>query len=149
MPHPLSGIKPPQTQEDWIAIFELLRDRTASGNLGVKLVSINSDSIILELEISNKTRQPYGLLHGGVSLLLAETAASFHSSWGLDFSQLVPVGTEVSGSHLRSAHEGHIQAVGTIIKKGRTSIIHNVDIIHVETEKLLSVVRVTNQLIQR
>jgi 1,4-dihydroxy-2-naphthoyl-CoA hydrolase len=130
--------------ETWKRIFDQLKASTVEGALGVELISVDAEGLVLEVEISDRVRQPYGLLHGGVSLLLAEGAASMHASYGVDLSRVSPVGLEVSGSHLRSAREGRVQARATVIRRGRHAIVHEVRIVHVETERLLCLARVTN-----
>jgi 1,4-dihydroxy-2-naphthoyl-CoA hydrolase len=96
------------------------------------------------MEITNRARQPLGLLHGGISMVLAESGASMHACWGLDISRTVPVGIEINGSHLRSAAEGFVLAKATVVRKSTTLAVHNVEIIHEETRRLLCVSRVTN-----
>ena len=85
-----------------------------------------------------------GLLHGGASLLMAESAASAHASWKVDFTQKMPVGVEINGSHLASAREGHVRATATVLRRSRAFIFHEVDITHEESGKLLCRARVTN-----
>lgn len=132
--------------ETWKRVFDELKHRTAEGALGVEMVSIDADGLVLEVEITDRVRQPYGLLHGGVSLLLAECAASIHASYGVDLREISPVGLEVSGSHLRSASEGRVQARANVLHRGRHAIVHEVHIVHVETDRLLCLARVTNLL---
>ncbi len=120
------------------------RKDTVLEALNIDLVEIDDQHIVLAMPITNAVRQPIGLLHGGVSLLLAETAASFHAAWGINLAEIVPVGIEINGSHLRSASEGNVKAVGTVIRRSRSLVVHQVDIYHVETDKLLCTTRVTN-----
>jgi len=134
----------PPPFETWKRVFDQLKEHTVEGTLGIELVSVSAESLVLELEISDKVRQPYGLLHGGVSMLLAEGAASMHASFGVDLSKVSPVGMEISGSHLRSARDGRVQARATVLRRGRHAIVHDVRIVHVETERLLCQARVTN-----
>jgi 1,4-dihydroxy-2-naphthoyl-CoA hydrolase len=102
------------------------------------------DSIILSMPISDATRQPFGLLHGGVNMVLAETAASFHACWGIDLNEKAPVGIEINGSHLNSADSGNVRAVAKVLRKSASLIVHEIEIFHVETGRLLCVSRVTN-----
>ena len=118
--------------------------KTAVEALGVEIVSVDSEQILLRMPMSDRARQPLGLLHGGVSRVLAESAASMHACWEIDLSRFVPVGVEINGSHLRSASEGHILAKGTVIRRSSRLVIHSVEIIHEETNRLLCVSRVTN-----
>lgn len=134
----------PKDRNLWIQGSARMMEGTAMEALGVKLVDIGDEHIELTMPITDSARQPYGLLHGGVSMVLAETAASFHATWGVDLSERMPVGIEINGSHLNSAKEGSVRAVGRVIRRSRALIVHQVDIYHVESGRHLSTARVTN-----
>lgn len=130
--------------EAWKELFEESREHTTAGPHQVNLVEIGDDRIVLAMPIGDHCRQPFGLLHGGVSMMLAESAASLHSCWGVDLTKKVPVGIEINGSHLNSAREGRVEARGAVIRRGETLIHHRVEIVHVETGRALTEARVTN-----
>ncbi len=132
--------------EHYLNLDELrqMRKNSALEALDVDLVSIDDEQVVLRMAITNATRQPLGLLHGGISLLLAESAASIHSAWGINIAEKVPVGIEINGSHLRSAAEGTVKAVGKLVRRSRLLAVHQIEIYHEESGKLLSTVRVTN-----
>ena len=89
-----------------------------------------------------------GILHRGATLALAETVAGLGSMILAKPDEMV-VGMQVSGSHMSSAHEGDtVRAVGTIIHKGRSSHVWNVDIF-TSTDKLVSSVRVINSILKK
>ncbi len=134
----------PCDRDVWVEAFRESRSQTAMGPHNVELVDIADDYAVLEMPIDDAARQPFGLLHGGVSLMLAETAASMHACWGIDLTTTAPVGIEVSGSHLSAATEGRVRVTATVVKRGRTLIRHRVEVVHVETGRVLSEVRVTN-----
>ena len=73
--------------------------------LGVKIIQATPDKVVMSIEVGPKVFQPYGILHGGVSALLAESAASFGGALNIESDQLV-VGTELNCSHLRSMSSG-------------------------------------------
>lgn len=120
------------------------RSNTVLEMLGVEFTVFNEEELVLTMPITSAARQPFGMLHGGVSLVLAETAASSHASWGLDVSQVFPVGIEINGSHLNSATEGTVRVVARPLRRSRTLVVHQVDISHVESGRLLCSARVTN-----
>ena len=117
---------------------------TALEALGIEILSVDSKQILLRMPMSDRARQPMGLLHGGISMVLAESAASMHACWGTDLSRSAPVGIEISGSHLQSASDGHILARGTLVRRSKRLAIHQVEIIHEETDRVLCLSRVTN-----
>ena len=133
-------------EKKWTTAADLnaVSRQTILNTLDIKVEEYTEDSIVLSMPISDATRQPYGLLHGGVSMVLAETASSFHACWGIDLNEKVPVGIEINGSHLDSADSGNVRAVGKVLRKSSSLIVHEIAITHVESGKLLCVSRVTN-----
>ena len=127
-----------------IADFERIIPNTALEPLGIQVTSVNAESLSLRMPITNTSRQPFGLLHGGISLLLAESAASMHACWGIDLNSVFPVGIEINGSHLRSASSGYVLATAQLLRRSKTLAVHEVKIVHEETNELLCVCRVTN-----
>lgn len=87
--------------------------------LGVEVVEATPEKVVLRLPVTWKVHQPYGILHGGVSALLAESAASFGGALAAGPDRKV-VGIELNASHLRSVRDGHLTAVATPIRVGRT-----------------------------
>jgi 1,4-dihydroxy-2-naphthoyl-CoA hydrolase len=121
-----------------------LLPKTAPEALGVEIISADGDGILLRMPMSDRARQPLGLLHGGISMVLAETAASLHACWDVDLGELVPVGIEINGSHLRSASDGYILAKASIIRRSSKLAVHHVEIAHEESGRTLCLARVTN-----
>jgi 1,4-dihydroxy-2-naphthoyl-CoA hydrolase len=124
--------------------LRFLLPNTAPGALGVEIVSADAEHVLLRMPMTDRARQPMGLLHGGISMVLAETAASLHACWDIDLSHFVPVGIEISGSHIRSASDGHILAKGNILRRSSKLVVHTVEITHEESNRLLCLARVTN-----
>lgn len=118
------------------------------GNLGIQYTYISEDRIEATMPVDYRTRQPFGILHGGATLALAETVAGL-GSLVLCAPDEIAVGMQVSGNHVSSAHEGDtVRAVGTIIHKGRSSHVWNVDVF-TSTNKLVSSIRVINSIIKK
>jgi uncharacterized protein (TIGR00369 family) len=82
-------------------------------------VEATPEKVILELDVTSRVHQPFGVLHGGVSALLAEGAASLGGVVSVEPGQAV-VGTELNISHLRPIRTGVLRATATPIRKGRT-----------------------------
>jgi 1,4-dihydroxy-2-naphthoyl-CoA hydrolase len=87
--------------------------------LDVEVLEASPEQVVLRLPVNWKVHQPYGILHGGVSALLAESAASLGGSLAAGPSRGV-VGIELNASHLRSLRDGHLTATATPIRVGRT-----------------------------
>ena len=121
-----------------------LLPKTAPEALGVEIISVDAEGLLLRMPMSDRARQPLGLLHGGISMVLAETAASLHACWDIDLSRLVPVGIEINGSHIRSAADGYILARANVVRRSSKLVVHNVEIAHEESGRALCLARVTN-----
>jgi 1,4-dihydroxy-2-naphthoyl-CoA hydrolase len=87
--------------------------------LDVEVLEAESTRVVLRLPVTWKVHQPYGILHGGVSALLAESAASLGGSLAAGPGRQV-VGIEINASHLRSLRDGHLTATATPLRAGRT-----------------------------
>ena len=87
--------------------------------LDVEVLEAGPDRVVLRLPVSWKVHQPYGILHGGVSALLAESAASFGGALAAGPDRSV-VGIELSASHLRPLRDGHLTATATPVRVGRS-----------------------------
>jgi len=87
--------------------------------LDVEVLVAEPERVVLRLPVDWKVHQPYGILHGGVSALLAESAASFGASLNAGRDRQV-VGIEINASHLRSVRDGHLTATATPLRAGRT-----------------------------
>ena len=118
------------------------------GNLGIQYTYASPDRIEATMPVDERTRQPFGILHGGATLALAETVAGLGSMITCQPDEIV-VGMQVSGNHVSSAHEGDtVRAVGTIVHKGRSSHVWNVDVF-TSTNKLVSTIRVVNSVLKK
>ena len=87
--------------------------------LGVEVLEAGPERVVMRLPVDWRVHQPYGILHGGVSALLAESAASFGAALAAGPERSV-VGIELSASHLRGLRDGHLTAEATPVRVGRT-----------------------------
>lgn len=114
---------------------------------GVTYSKVQEGLIEAVFEVSNQISQPFGLLHGGASLAIAESVAGMGSIYLCEEDQNV-VGAQISANHISSARIGdQLLARGTLLHRGRLTHVWNVDIIRPATHKLISTIRVTNQII--
>ncbi len=98
---------------------DALHQRTVASLLGIEVREATPDRVVMAVPVTWKVHQPYGLLHGGVSALVAESAASYGGSLSVPEGKSV-VGVELNASHLRPMREGTLVAVATPVRKGRT-----------------------------
>ena len=113
--------------------------------LGVEIIEATRERVVLEVEVGPKVHQPYGILHGGVSALLAEGAASFGGAINVAPEHIV-VGTELNCSHLRSMSEGVLRATATPIRLGRSVHVWGIDLTD-QDGRLICVARCSLQVL--
>jgi uncharacterized protein (TIGR00369 family) len=95
--------------------------------LGITVREVSPERVVVTVVVGPSVHQPFGILHGGVSALLAESAASIGGSVSAGPHNMV-VGTELNCSHLRSMTEGTLTATATPIRIGRTIQVWNIDL---------------------
>lgn len=115
---------------------------TLIDHLGIHYKNISKDLVELELTIEEQHKQPYGIMHGGISAILAETAASLGANAQLDTTKEVAVGLELNLNHLRVVPNGTIIAVATPLHIGEKTQVWEIKITN-EQHKLVSAGRCT------
>ena len=124
---------------DWV---RSLPQRTLAGALGIEIVELTADRVVATMPVDDRTRQPYGLLHGGASIALAETVASLGAAGRVDRERFAVVGQEINGNHIRAVRNGVVRAVGVPVHVGRTSHVWSIEI-RDEAERLVCISRCT------
>ena len=109
---------PPASPEEFASLFASAQPNIHQ-LLGVEVLEAGPERVVLRLPVDWKVHQPYGILHGGVSALLAESAASLGGALAAPPGRGV-VGIELNASHLRSLRDGHLTATATPARVGRT-----------------------------
>ncbi|MDA3930274.1 MAG: hotdog fold thioesterase [Prolixibacteraceae bacterium] len=117
-------------------------------HLGIEFLECTETMVVASMPVNSNTHQPLGYLHGGASLALAETVGSAGSLFNLDTEKYLAFGMSVTGNHVASIQEGKVIATATIVHKGRTSHVWDVEIKD-EAGKLISVARVTNAIVEK
>lgn len=110
--------------------------------LGIEIEVMEKDQVVMTMPVDKRTHQPYGYLHGGASVLLAETVASLGGTLHVDLETQAVFGMEINANHIRSKREGMVRATGTPIHIGRTSMVWNIEIKD-EQDKLICISRCT------
>ena len=125
----------------------LSRD-TMGEHLGIEFIEIGDDLIKAKMPVDQRTKQPYGLLHGGASCVLAETVGSIASAMVVDHSKFVCVGLEINANHVRSAREGYVTGITTPLHLGSNTHVWDIKI-YDEVKKLVCISRLTVAVIPR
>lgn len=125
-----------------------LGENTISQHLGIEWMEIGPDFMKARMPVDNRTRQPYGLLHGGASCVLAETIGSVASSMVVDHSRFACVGLEINANHIRSAREGFVTGIASPLHIGANTHVWDVRI-YDDLGKMICVSRLTVAVIPR
>lgn len=110
--------------------------------LGVTTVEAGATKVVLQMEVTPKVHQYVGIMNGGVSVLLAETAASMGAVAASDLAKVTPVGIEINANHLRAVSKGIITVTATPITHGRTLSVWSIEIRN-DKGKLVCLSRIT------
>ncbi|HSP21064.1 MAG TPA: hotdog fold thioesterase [Planococcus sp. (in: firmicutes)] len=117
-------------------------EQTIIGTLGIEFTETSADRVIATMPVNAATHQPFGLLHGGASVVLAESVASV-GTWNLiNQESEIAVGLEINANHIRGKASGMVTAIGTPLHKGRSTMVWDIKIVD-EEEKLICVSRCT------
>jgi len=133
-------------RNDLLDGFEL--NKTLVGALGITFEELTPDRIVCKMPVGEKTIQPMGLLHGGASVALAETAASIGTVININPETHFAVGLEINANHLRGKRDGVVTATATPFHKGRTTMVWDIQI-RDEEDKLISVSRCTVAIVEK
>ena len=118
------------------------RDNTLLEALGIEVTLATRERVEARMPVDRRTHQPFGLLHGGASVALAETVASVGGYMNVDPAREHVVGLEINANHLRAKRDGEVRAVATPIHVGRRTQVWDVRIAD-EEGKLVCVSRCT------
>lgn len=120
----------------------LLGENAMPGLLGIEFVECGDDYITARMPVDARTHQPFGRLHGGASVALAETVGSVAASYCVDRSVSVAVGMEINANHIRPAYSGWVYATATAESLGRTTQVWSIRI-RDEADRLVCISRLT------
>ena len=110
--------------------------------LGIKVEVATADRVVLTMPVTPKVHQYVGIMNGGVSLYLAETAASIGVVAGADLTKVTPVGIEINANHLRAVSKGILTVEAKPIYTGRTLNVWGIEITD-DRGKLVCTSRIT------
>ncbi|WP_219214597.1 hotdog fold thioesterase [Variovorax boronicumulans] len=118
---------------------------TASAHLGIEFIEIGDDFLRGRVPVDQRTVQPFGLLHGGVSVVLAETLGSMGAYYSSPEGHSA-VGLDINANHLRSARSGWVTGTARPVHRGRTVQVWQIDLTN-EAGELTCVSRITMSML--
>src|SRR5258708_4014149 len=136
------------SSEDIVALINTTREGSVWEILDIRLVSAAKDRVVATMPIGPNHRQQVGYLHGGISVVLAESVASLGTVLNIDASRQMAFGLEINANHLRPKRDGQLTAVATPIHRGRTTHVWDIKISD-ENDKLVCISRCTVAVVDR
>ncbi|MFM7531382.1 MAG: PaaI family thioesterase [Rubrivivax sp.] len=121
---------------------------TLARHLGMAFVQRDHDALHVRMPVDARTRQPAGLLHGGASVALAETAMSAGAAWTVDRAHFLVVGLEINANHLKGVREGFVMATARPLYRGRSIQVWACDL-RDESGALVCTARMTVSVLER
>lgn len=117
------------------ATLEKLRANATNhlaATLGIVLTELTPERVVATMPVDDRTRQPFGILHGGASVALAETVASLGGTMNVDLERFAVVGVEINANHIRAKREGFVTGTATPIHLGRSTQVWEIRIVDEE-----------------
>lgn len=123
-------------------------DNTLLETLNIQILKVDDDGVIATMPVDGRTHQPFGILHGGASVALAETAASVGSFHFIDQKNEICVGLEINANHIRSKRDGVITAHAKPVHVGKTTMVWEIKIVD-EQDQLICISRCTIAVLKK
>jgi len=124
------------------------RDGTLVEHLGIFFTEIGDDFVRGTMPVDTRTVQPYGLLHGGASVALAETLGSTGAAMCVDAAEYQVVGQEINANHVRAARSGLVTGTARAVHLGGRTHVWSIEIVN-DAQKLVCISRITMAVIKR
>lgn len=105
-------------------------------HLGITYKEVSLDKVVMTMPVGPNVHQPYGVLHGGASVVLAETAASIATAINIDQDTHVCFGMEINANHIRTMADGLLIATATPFHKGRSTMVWHIELTNEEGETI-------------
>jgi len=121
---------------------------TLMAQLGIRFTRAGDDHLCATMPVDERTRQPFGLLHGGASVALAETVGSTAALLTLDIEQELAVGLDINANHLRGVRQGSVTATARALHLGRSTQVWEIRVTD-EKDKLVCISRLTMAVVPR
>ncbi|HEY7094352.1 MAG TPA: hotdog fold thioesterase [Ktedonobacterales bacterium] len=136
-----------QSQRSW-ASMPTVDELNALGKgflfdaLGMRIEEASAERVVMSMPVTQMTQQPVGILHGGATVALAESAASIGTWLGIDRTAFSTVGLEINCNHLRAKRDGTVRAIATPVHRGRRNWVWDIRV-YDEADALIAISRCT------
>jgi uncharacterized protein (TIGR00369 family) len=123
-------------------------DKSLIGLLGIKIEEVSEGTVIASMPVDDRTRQPFGFLHGGASVALAETAASVGAYNLIDKETEIAFGLEINANHIKSKKSGVVRALASVLHRGKSTMVWEIRIVD-EDDDLICISRCTIAVVKK
>ena len=128
--------------------IEAFQKNTMTDQLGIKITDYGNNYICGKMPVDHRTKQPYGLLHGGASVAFAETLGSIGAGMQIDYNNQSVVGVEINASHLKSIKKGWVYGRAQPLRVGKTIQVWDINITD-KDDNLICASRLTLAVIKK
>lgn len=125
-----------------------LSKNTMAETLGIQFTAIGADFLEARMPVDHRTHQPFGLLHGGASVALAETMGSVAATCCVDMARQFCVGLEINANHLRGVRDGFVKGITKPIHIGKKTQVWEIRIMN-DQEQLVCISRITMAVLDK
>ena len=116
------------SQDITLPMLNTISRGTLIEHLGIEYTALNSDALLAKMPVDQRTKQPMGLLHGGASVVLAETVGSMAANLVVDREKYYCVGLEINANHVRKATDGYVYAEAKPLHIGKATHVWQIHI---------------------
>ncbi len=131
-----------------VEILNAFEEQSMPTHVGIEITEVGPDYIKGTMPVDHRTKQPFGILHGGASVVLAETLGSIGGNDCLETGEGYCVGLDINSNHIRAASEGFVTGTAKPYHIGRTTHVWHIEI-HNEAGKLINISRLTLAVIKK
>ena len=125
-----------------------LSKNTMVEHLGIEFTAIGPDSIEAKMPVDARTHQPFGLLHGGASVALAETLGSVAAAYCIDGTRQFCVGLDINANHIRGVKQGYVKGTTKPLHIGKTTQVWEIRIVN-DHDELVCISRITMAVLDK
>ena len=131
-----------------LEVLNKLSKNTMAERIGIEFTVIGADFLEAKMPVDERTRQPFGLLHGGASVALAETMGSVAAACCVDGSRQFCVGLEINANHIRGVRQGFVRGITKPVHIGKKTQVWEIRIVN-ESDELVCISRITMAVLDK
>lgn len=131
-----------------LEVLNKLSRNTMAERIGIEFTAIGADYLEAKMPVDERTQQPFGLLHGGASVALAETMGSIAAAFCVDTSRQFCVGLEINANHIRGVRQGFVRGITKPVHIGKKTQVWEIRILN-ETDDLVCISRITMAVLDK